>query len=222
MTFQFNGQTYRLVFHHDKPLKEVECSCFCGHRHRHIYNRQTTCRILRRNPTALSPRAEWDEVARGRGTVHPKDVFTKEGGRGASLRYALEMVRVPLSPTEYREFSKAAWDAYRNRNRDGGIPLSTIQEYDSSMDTRISPEPIFPDPPKQKSFPNPSGALSQLMKDNSTYLESQNGSVVAQCTICRRDITNRELHGIPNNGEGTVCVDCIDAHSASTQRGQDE
>jgi hypothetical protein len=118
MTFQFLGAIYRLIFRHDKPYQSHMCET-CGQNVKRP-RRQTICVIRVKDGN------EWPTLATGVGHCHPRDNWSKEGGRKASLTSALRnldyIVGRTTDPDYYlvayknrQGFHKAAWDAYLNR-----------------------------------------------------------------------------------------------------------
>ncbi len=70
-------------------------------------------------------------------------------------------------------------------------------------------------------FSQPSDALRFLAKQHAAYLAAQDGSTVANCFVCGRNITNKELYGTtgatPDAGSTPTCIDCMDAMSKGVQ-----
>ncbi len=109
MRFTFKGETYRIIFHHDPAPPR----CSCGRISNKKRKRSTTCKIQHwATVTKLGGTAQyWEDALIGHSRLNVKegDVFTKRGGREASLANALG---ADFNGVEDGSFADYAWACY--------------------------------------------------------------------------------------------------------------
>lgn len=120
MKFEFEGQTYVIAFKHDLPETP---------------GRETHCTIYRLDHNTLTDHSKVETgfrtaIAEGFGRCHPADQWTKEGGRTAALRNALDIGGAFDEEPEWsrawnrgqlKAFRAAAWNAYQTRHWDAHV-----------------------------------------------------------------------------------------------------